>query len=339
MFPHLSSLNTSSPLRIPSSVPRKHSSVYLKCKCMQTTPSNNGNSEPPLLITSNSIPEGTFLAGPVKFDFQPVPENSTSVPFSLRFVQLRKKHANLPLPKTPPPNLCSLGTSVLSLASLIVETQRLFFPTSTSSSNPSASCDTGYSIIWLFQKVFVASPVLTVGILGLMAEFVRVSLKSEIKWLMADVEWEKRLREGKKIASWSEIGITMQEDSVLESSDSLMSDMKRISYERLIVSNQACSLILSNYAQFLYQIARDYDRAEEYFKRSVEAEPVDGEAMSRYALFLWQHRGDLEKAEEMFLKASDVDPDNSHHLCTYARFLWMTGGTDTCVPPMDGLSE
>lgn len=66
---------------------------------------------------------------------------------------------------------------------------------------------------------------------------------------------------------------------------------------------------------------------------------MDGEARSRYALFLWQHRGDLEKSEEMFLKAIEVDPDNSHHLCTYARFLWMTGGTDTCFPPMDGLSK
>ncbi|KAF3326976.1 auxin-responsive protein IAA1-like protein [Carex littledalei] len=144
----------------------------------------------------------------VKFDFQPVPENSTSVPFSLRFVQLKKKHANLLLPKTPPPNLCSLGTSVLSLASLIVETHKLFSPSSISPPNSSLSCDTGYSIIWLFQKVFVSSPVLTVGILGLMAEFVRVSLKSEIRWLMADLEWEKRLREGRKFASWSEIGVS-----------------------------------------------------------------------------------------------------------------------------------
>lgn len=66
---------------------------------------------------------------------------------------------------------------------------------------------------------------------------------------------------------------------------------------------------------------------------------MDGEARSRYALFLWQHLSDLEKAEEMFLKAIEVDPDNSYHLCTYARFLWMTGGTDTCFPPLEGLSE
>jgi hypothetical protein len=92
-----------------------------------------------------------------------------------------------------------------------------------------------------------------VGILGLMAEFVRVSLESEIRWLIADLEWEKRSREGRKFVSWSEIGISMQEDSV-------MLDRKMFSYERLIVYNEACSLILSNYAQFLYQIAQDYDR-------------------------------------------------------------------------------
>lgn len=101
---------------------------------------------------------------------------------------------------------------------------------------------------------------LTVGILGLMAEFVRVSLKTEIRWLMADLEWEKRLQEGRKFVSWSEVGIDMQEDSVVKSSDSVMSDRKRFSYERLIVYNEACSLVLSNYAQFLYQIGQEYNR-------------------------------------------------------------------------------
>lgn len=71
--------------------------------------------------------------------------------------------------------------------------------------------------------------------------------------------------------------------------------------------------------------------AEEYFIRSLAAEPVDGDARIRYANFLWQHKGDLDNAEQMFVEATEVDHDNDHHLCAYARFLWMTGGQEACI--------
>ncbi|EEE51225.1 hypothetical protein OsJ_32065 [Oryza sativa Japonica Group] len=71
------------------------------------------------------------------------------------------------------------------------------------------------------------------------------------------------------------------------------------------------SLILSNYAQLLYQFDKDLDRAEDYFKQAVAAEPVDGEAMRRYALFMWHARGDLAGAEDMFTRAIDEEPQSS----------------------------
>lgn len=91
-------------------------------------------------------------------------------------------------------------------------------------------------------------------------------------------------------------------------------------------------LLLTNYAQFLYSVAHDFDRAEEYFKRAISVEPKDAEAHSKYANFLWQVKNDLWAAEETFLEAISADPSNSFYAANYAHFLWSTGGTDTCFP-------
>lgn len=91
-------------------------------------------------------------------------------------------------------------------------------------------------------------------------------------------------------------------------------------------------LLLANYAQFLYLVVHDFDRAEEYFKRAVNVEPKDAEAHNKYANFLWQVRNDLWAAEETFLEAISADPSNSYYAANYAHFLWNTGGEDTCFP-------
>ncbi|XP_031271117.1 uncharacterized protein LOC116129524 [Pistacia vera] len=93
-------------------------------------------------------------------------------------------------------------------------------------------------------------------------------------------------------------------------------------------------LLLANYAQFLYLVAHDYDRAEEYFKRAIGVEPADAdaEAFNKYASFLWKARKDLWAAEETFLEAIAADPTNSYYAANYAHFLWNTGAEDTCFP-------
>lgn len=92
------------------------------------------------------------------------------------------------------------------------------------------------------------------------------------------------------------------------------------------------TLLLSNYAQFLCLVSRDYDRAEECFKRSIQLDPSDAEVVSQYANFLWLFRKDMWGAEERFQQAVAAEPDNSYHASKYANFLWSTGGDDTCYP-------
>ncbi|CAO2167094.1 unnamed protein product [Urochloa humidicola] len=103
-------------------------------------------------------------------------------------------------------------------------------------------------------------------------------------------------------------------------------------YEQAVSEEPNNSLLLANFAQFLYQVQGDHDRAEHFFKRAVRAEPADAEAMGRYAAFLWEARNDLAAAEETYQEAIAADPSNAHHAAAYAHFLWNTGGEDTCYP-------
>ncbi|PHT46896.1 hypothetical protein CQW23_16054 [Capsicum baccatum] len=92
------------------------------------------------------------------------------------------------------------------------------------------------------------------------------------------------------------------------------------------------TLLLANYAQFLFLVAQDYDRAEEYFKKAAEVEPKDADALGKYAIFLWKVRKDLWAAEETFNQALAAEPGNTFYASNYANFLWNTGGEDTCFP-------
>ncbi|KAK7276377.1 hypothetical protein RIF29_17516 [Crotalaria pallida] len=89
------------------------------------------------------------------------------------------------------------------------------------------------------------------------------------------------------------------------------------------------SLLLSNYAHFLYLVVHDLDRAEEYYRRSVLVESPEAEAFSRYADFLWLVRKDNWAAEMRYLQALEEDPGNTYCSSKYASFLWSTGGQDS----------
>lgn len=103
-------------------------------------------------------------------------------------------------------------------------------------------------------------------------------------------------------------------------------------YQMGLTQEPQNTLLLANYAQFLFLVAQDYDRAEEYFKKAAEVEPKDAEALNKYATFLWQVRKDLWAAEETFNEAIAAEPSNSFYAANYANFLWNTGGEDTCFP-------
>ncbi|KAJ0984096.1 hypothetical protein J5N97_002452 [Dioscorea zingiberensis] len=106
-------------------------------------------------------------------------------------------------------------------------------------------------------------------------------------------------------------------------------------YQQALSHDPENTLLLCNFAQFLYLVLHDHDRAEYYFKRAVRIKPPDAEAFDKYASFLWLVRKDLNAAEETYLEAIAADPGNAVYASNYAHFLWNTGGEDTCYP-LDG---
>ena len=54
---------------------------------------------------------------------------------------------------------------------------------------------------------------------------------------------------------------------------------------------------LVDYAQFLETVRRDYDRAEEMYKRAVEADPKYARGLGNYARFLKNARRDYDRSK------------------------------------------
>ncbi|XP_066365770.1 uncharacterized protein [Miscanthus floridulus] len=114
-------------------------------------------------------------------------------------------------------------------------------------------------------------------------------------------------------------------EAELETEDHAEHTLTQQRYEQAVAAEPNNSLILANFAQFLYLVQNDNDRAEHYFERAVRAEPADSEALSWYATFLWKARNDLAGAEDTYQEAIAADPGNAHHAAAYAHFLWNTG--------------
>ena len=64
---------------------------------------------------------------------------------------------------------------------------------------------------------------------------------------------------------------------------------------------------LVDYAQFLETVRRDYDRAEEMYKRALETDPNNAINLGNYAWFLQDVRRDSDGAEEMYKRAVEAD--------------------------------
>ncbi|XP_027332297.1 uncharacterized protein LOC113847403 [Abrus precatorius] len=110
-------------------------------------------------------------------------------------------------------------------------------------------------------------------------------------------------------------------------------------YKKHLLRTPHSSLLLSNYAQFLFLVLHDIDGSEEYYKRSVLVESPEAEAFSRYADFLLMVRKDVWAAELRYMQALEADPGNTYYLSKYASFLWNTGGQDTTSFPLEELGN
>lgn len=92
-------------------------------------------------------------------------------------------------------------------------------------------------------------------------------------------------------------------------------------YKRALEADPNHANNLGNYANFLKTIREDYDKAEEYYKRALEADPNHAGNLGNYANFLWYTRKGYDNAEEYYKRALDIDPNHVTILGNYAMFL------------------
>lgn len=58
------------------------------------------------------------------------------------------------------------------------------------------------------------------------------------------------------------------------------------------------------------QSKKDLEKAEEYYSRAILMDPGDGEILSQYAQLIWELHGDDERALSYFQRAVQVSPEN-----------------------------
>jgi Tfp pilus assembly protein PilF len=92
-------------------------------------------------------------------------------------------------------------------------------------------------------------------------------------------------------------------------------------YKRAVEANPNHANNLGNYALFLKNRRRNYGEAERYYKLAVEAGPNHPNNLGNYAAFLMDHRRDNDEAERYYKLAVEADPNNANNLGNYAVFL------------------
>lgn len=189
-----------------------------------------------------------------------------------------------------------LGKAISALVFMIGELQRSVMDGAVDEAVlDRVSRDRRDSFVWLFRRVFFNSPDLVVTLLILLARYVSFSAqkashvaaatpiteaiadeKSEIvaacaalnEELSAEHHLQARAAESapepnriREYLNWFDIGVKEGNlDPVQHEDEESCTDRRRRVYERTIAEGGVNSMILSNYAQFLYRIANDHDR-------------------------------------------------------------------------------
>ncbi|XP_019192181.1 PREDICTED: uncharacterized protein LOC109186587 [Ipomoea nil] len=291
---------------------------------------------------------------------------SFELPLSLRMIK-KKQQWEVGVRGLEEMSCCSVRKAFSSMVFIIVELQ------SKALQMREALCDEELELIvskvqremhlsfaWMFQQVFSRTPELMIHVMTLLANFSVYSV-SDYETMKPfpglsgpplfiqnpngapeELSQDQELSESEttNMGALEDVGLNHEFVSPLSlefgpDHDPTAYYRTDFMYQIMLSQDPHNPLLLCNYAQFLQLIIRDYDRAEECFKRAIQVEPLelDAEVLSQYARFLWKVRKDLTGAEDVYLQAiAAAEKENLYYTSQYASFLWSTGGEDTCFP-------
>ncbi|KAK8577139.1 hypothetical protein V6N13_122132 [Hibiscus sabdariffa] len=214
--------------------------------------------------------------------------------------------------------------------------------------------DLTLTFVWLFQQVFSKTPTLMVYVMLLLANFSVHSMTDKAfidlcqQPIVAETDehldvdpskvdgevglWKSMVEQASRMQGevyYKVIDSQIRQQLVSplnvqiepDNNDETNSRMNLI-YQTRIAEEPENALLLLNYAQFLYLVVEDHDRAEEYFKRAIQVEPQDPEALEQYADFLWKVRNDHPEAEERYLEALEADVKNPFRASNSDLYNW-----------------
>ncbi|KAG5393135.1 hypothetical protein IGI04_023098 [Brassica rapa subsp. trilocularis] len=283
--------------------------------------------------------------------------NRVDLPLSLRMIK-RKLQEEAALREARESTYCSIHKAFSSLVFMIEEMHSFALQTREGVVVQQVKKDMHASLLWMFQRVFSQTPTLMVYVMILLANFTVHSVASNLAIAesppgSAGTKEDSVLGQGireEELSLWNSMveeadqmqGSPVDRDMRLRLVSPIIARVAlddnanytrtELLYKIGLAQEPNNPLLLANYAQFLYLVSQDYDRAEKCFKKAIESGEADAEAYSKYAIFQWKVRNDLWAAEENFLEAISADPTNSFYAASYANFLWQTGGEETCFP-------
>ncbi|KAL1348332.1 hypothetical protein HN51_024332 [Arachis hypogaea] len=238
--------------------------------------------------------------------------------------------------------------------------------------------DMDTSFVWLFQQVFCKTPTLMVDVMVLLANFSVFSMAQTPPSMVTNILplrhseqvgvetqqdehskdkglaeeemlWRSMVEEASIMHKGLDNNEVLDHETMKRFVSPLSVELQSDQYEEYVTTDLYYqkhlrlsphnSLLLSNYGHFLFLVARDIDRSEEYYRRSVLAESPEAEAFSRYADFLWMVRKDLWAAELRYLQSLEAEPGNTYYMSKYASFLWNTGGQDNTSFPLEEIDN
>ncbi|MQL80246.1 hypothetical protein Taro_012669 [Colocasia esculenta] len=202
------------------------------------------------------------------------------------------------------------------------------------------------SFVWLLRRVFFSSPgFMAALLLLLLAEYVTSAAEMNGSTAGAFASFEEKSKENERSVgsalenirtgdylNWFDIGI---EEGSLEQRqherEETCVDRRYRAYVRAIAEGGANSLILCNYAQFLYRVAHDHESEEVLLEGLLQADRASNVQFPRKAYGFQVEAGGKGVHEQamLLLCVQHKNGVNLHGYCTASSLLkWREQGTD-----------